>query len=796
VKCLLKDKSEIIWIGTRSGLSKLDSKKKKFNLYRNSAEGQFKISDNDVLSILADYNEDIFVGTRNEGVNRINRLTKSVRYYATANNKSPNNHIYALYKLRDRKIIAGTDAGILWLNTASDIFEPYPAVKSAKNYNIIHNKRVRTVLQDSKLNLWIGTNQGLFRFTPSANTITPFFHIPSDASSISSNDISSIFETRSGDIWIGTDNGLNRFEPTVEIFERKVYEKNSTQGLSSNVIYSINQDEHGALWIGTASGLNKYDPSKGGTFDYYTEKEGLPNNQVFCIIRDGADLWVSTNKGIAKLSTETGHVRSYNLSDGLQGFEFNPGSGSISPRGELFFGGSTGFNSFFPKSIHDNLVVPSIELTNIIIYSNLGKQEIIPEGRKEISLPYDNRTFALEFAALEFTQPNHNKYKYYMDGLENKWIDLDDRNVVSFSNIPPGEYTFIVQGSNSDEVWNEKGTSIKLVIETPFWKNKWAYLVYILTVGIFFYVYIELRTRTLRRANKVLREKELAAMEIAKQKEELAFKNKNIMDSITYAQRIQFAIMPSISKFKRLIPESFILYKPKDIVSGDFYWITEIGDKLFIAAVDCTGHGVPGAFMSIIGYDLLRNITKERGIHRPSEILDQLNKSLIDLLTKNNVAVGEVKDGMDLTLCVFHKSKGILEFSGALNPLYLIRNDKITDIKGDRYSVGLGNEHPDENFKNHIIKLQQGDRVYMFSDGYADQFGGPTGKKMKFRRFRHLMLSIHNLTFEEQYKYLDEHFDLWRGQLEQVDDLLIIGMSFDYYLEQLPQDQTEPESTL
>jgi serine phosphatase RsbU (regulator of sigma subunit) len=187
--------------------------------------------------------------------------------------------------------------------------------------------------------------------------------------------------------------------------------------------------------------------------------------------------------------------------------------------------------------------------------------------------------------------------------------------------------------------------------------------------------------------------------------------------------------MPSRAKFKQLLPESCILYMPKDIVSGDFYWITEIQDKIFIAAVDCTGHGVPGAFMSIIGYDLLRNITKERKIFKPSEILDYLNKALIELLTKNEMEDDTVKDGMDMSICVFHKTKGILEYAGAFNPLYIIRDGKIMTIKGDRFSVGLGNEHEDVPFKNHIIKVQKGDTFYLFTDGYADQFGWQTGKK-------------------------------------------------------------------
>jgi serine phosphatase RsbU (regulator of sigma subunit) len=248
------------------------------------------------------------------------------------------------------------------------------------------------------------------------------------------------------------------------------------------------------------------------------------------------------------------------------------------------------------------------------------------------------------------------------------------------------------------------------------------------------------------------------------------------MDSIEYAKRIQSALMPPDTAFKSIFPDSFILHIPKDIVSGDFYWFSKVGDRAFVAAVDCTGHGVPGAFMSIIGIELFRNITNIEGIKQPAQILATLNKDFQKIFHDKDII--SFRDGMDLAFCAFDNKKMILEYAGALNPIYIIRNSNIYEYKGDRFSIGL--DKPDENkkniFKNHVIPVQNGDSIYIFSDGYADQFGGPDGEKYKYRRFQHLLLAIHQLPMTKQHELLEKSIMRWKGDLEQVDDILVIGI--------------------
>ena len=224
-----------------------------------------------------------------------------------------------------------------------------------------------------------------------------------------------------------------------------------------------------------------------------------------------------------------------------------------------------------------------------------------------------------------------------------------------------------------------------------------------------------------------------------------------------------------------MLPDSFILFLPKDILSGDFYWLDEIDTKVLVAAADCTGHGVPGALMSIVGNNILTQAIIEHKISKPSAILDELNKGVTNTLRQKNEE-SKVKDGMDIVLLALDKQKNILEFSGANNPLYYIRNGELTEIKGNKFPIGIFIGEEQKHFTNHEVQLQKGDTVYLFTDGYADQFGGPFGKKFKYNQFKTTLLGMQHLTMEKQREKLLSTIKLWQGQNEQVDDILVIGI--------------------
>lgn len=287
------------------------------------------------------------------------------------------------------------------------------------------------------------------------------------------------------------------------------------------------------------------------------------------------------------------------------------------------------------------------------------------------------------------------------------------------------------------------------------------------------YLIVMSQTRRLIKIRRLLKEKEQALDLVEIQKIELEIKDKNITDSLTYAQRIQEALLPSETYFRQHFEGSFIFFKPKDIISGDFYWIGEKGDKVFVVAADCTGHGVPGALMSMIGMEIIERTINDDNIDSPSQILAVLNKGLEKTFSREKNIGTIIRDGMDIGLCVIDKKHRKLTFAGAFFPLYLIRDDSLIEIKGDKIIIGM---NPDGiSYKNHELDLMSNDILYIFSDGYVDQFGGSENKKFMYRRFRYLLLTIHHFPLEDQKAILDENIKTWMGRNVQIDDIMVIG---------------------
>jgi len=260
--------------------------------------------------------------------------------------------------------------------------------------------------------------------------------------------------------------------------------------------------------------------------------------------------------------------------------------------------------------------------------------------------------------------------------------------------------------------------------------------------------------------------------EIKQQHAIISEKNKHITDSINYAKRIQDAILPTDHTVKTMLPDAFVLYKPKDIVSGDFYWMTEKAGKLFFAVVDCTGHGVPGAFVSIIGYNGLYRSVNEFGLTKPSEILDKLNELVEETFGQNNET--QIKDGMDIALCSYNPKTRELEFAGANNPLYIISKGNFSEIKGDKQPIGAFDHR--KKFSNHCVTLKKEDAIYIFSDGYADQFGGAAKKKFKYNQFKAMLTGLNGMPMLEQRENLNTTITNWMGDIEQLDDICVIGV--------------------
>jgi len=292
---------------------------------------------------------------------------------------------------------------------------------------------------------------------------------------------------------------------------------------------------------------------------------------------------------------------------------------------------------------------------------------------------------------------------------------------------------------------------------------------------LLFILVLKKREQKLQKNNKILEAKvEERTTEVVKQKEQIERKNRDITRSLKYARHIQTAVVPSAEILKETLDDYFVFNRPKDIVSGDFFWTNKIDGKLLVTAADCTGHGVPGAFLSLLGVTFLNEITSKIETHAASLILEELRERVIKSLNQENENA-ERFDGMDLTMVILDFEKMKMQFAGAYNSIYLIRKGELFEYKGDKMPVGM-HAFRNKPFTNHDIEIKKGDVIYLFSDGFMDQFGGESGKKFFGKNFRALLTEINQHPMKEQRELLDEIIDAWRGVYLQVDDILVIGL--------------------
>ena len=445
------------------------------------------------------------------------------------------------------------------------------------------------------------------------------------------------------------------------------------------------------------------------------------------------------------------------------------------------------FNQIFNTLIRDVIILsndstifsgnyyqPEPDSFKLIMISLNQSKESIP------ILPPRLNDIQFHYSAPFYDDEQKNLFSYKLDGYSDSYSDWSSQNNMNYTNLHEGDYTFMVKAMNVYGRESEPA-SYSFAIKPPWYRTPWSYAGYVTAFLLTVFLAIQISLIRLKRKNERLEEiVRQRTAQISAQNVELTRQKKEITDSIHYAYRIQNAVLPSLKNIEKKIPEYFILLKPRDIVSGDFYWLSDTGMKIIIVAADCTGHGVPGAVMSMLGITFLNKIVNEDKIIAANQILEELREDVIQSL-KQTGREGEQKDGMDMALCVIDFENMIMEFAGAQNSLYFIRGNELIETKADRMPVAFYEQMSD--FKSHKIPLKQGDCFYMFSDGYADQFGGPDGKKFKYKALKELLLSIKEKTMAEQKELLDRNIQDWATgpdkngrQYDQVDDILIVGI--------------------
>jgi len=487
---LFVDQVGSLWIGTNGGgINRIDRDKKNFTLIQHNPALPDSLSNNDVRAIYEDRSGNIWIGTGN-GLNRFDRQTGSdaAPAHFTRFTHDPSNP----YSLSNNGILSIVEdqAGMLWVGTATLGLNKYdPGAGKFTHYtndpsdlNSLSQNVVRSLFLDSSGTLWVGTfNGGLNQFDSETEQFIRYQYDPDDPNSLSDNTVMSITESPIGEIWIGTLGGLNKFDENKNIFTHYIHDPKDSHSLSHNSASSVFIDQEGVLWIGTnGGGLNKFDELN-ERFIHYREVDGLPSDTIMGITEDDEGfLWISTSQGISKFNPQLETFRNYDSSDGLQGNQFNFNSLSKSHTGELHFGGVNGLNAFYPSAIQDNPNIPPIVITDFQLANKpveIGVDSVLKKSiinTKELVLSHQDRVISFEFAALNYTSPQKNRYRYKLEGFDDDWIQVDsDRRFVTYTNLDPGEYVFQVLGSNNDGVWNEDGTSIAITITPPWWETVW-----------------------------------------------------------------------------------------------------------------------------------------------------------------------------------------------------------------------------------------------------------------------------------------------------------------------------------
>jgi ligand-binding sensor domain-containing protein/serine phosphatase RsbU (regulator of sigma subunit) len=794
ISCILESRSGNLWFGTKdAGICRFFGQQ-----FTHFTEEEGLVNNN-VRSIVKDRDGNMWFGTHGGGVCRYDG-----RYFYrySAGNGLIENEILCI--LQDRK-------GFFWFGTRNGVVR-----FDGRNFTLFTiregNIAVVCLMEDKAGRIWFGTiGAGICRYE--AGSLTYF----TDREQLNEIDVLSMAEDQKGNLWFGTASGLRKFNG------KNFYK---IEGISSQRIFCIKNDHSGNIWFGTDAGLDKL---SGNKFIHYTEKQGLINNGVRSILEDQiGNLWFGTRFGISRLkpggrqrendpldesARDVNLFKNYTYEDGFLGIGCLAGAMCDGPDGNIWIGTNDRLTQMHLSGLREDTIPPTMEINEIRLFNrsinwedhaygksdgqaessgklrNISFESLSPWHRLPVnlSLRHDNNSLSFRFSGICTNQPEKIRYEYKLEGLDNEWIRTGSESEANFTTLPPSKYNLLIRARNDDGYWS-KVLDYPFEVRPPWWNTGWAYTGFFILFVSGLYSYIRWRERRLvierikleakiaestsvilQQKEEVIKQKDL----IEDQKKIVETKHRQLSDSIKYAERIQRSFLASSEMLNSSLKDHFIFFHPKDVVSGDFYWASPLmnGDFAVVCA-DCTGHGVPGAIMSLLLILSMEKTIESRT--EPADILNETRRMIISRLEKE-MREEHSRDGMDCTFMVFRPAENKVWFAGAQNPLWLVRNGELTEYKADRMPVGR-HERDSVLFTQHEIQLHNGDMLYAFSDGMPDQFGGPNDRKFGNSRLKELLISGSELPASEQLVKIKSAFFEWKGSQDQVDDVIVMGI--------------------
>jgi ligand-binding sensor domain-containing protein/serine phosphatase RsbU (regulator of sigma subunit) len=744
IKCALIDKEKNTWLGTYgNGLALQTSQAFVFYGYEKTGLSS------SVLSVAA--NDDFVWLAGENGILQIDKKTSKNTFLSTSNGL-PRDKITSIF-YKHGQLWAGTGThGIYNLTSGSFRFLPFFVADNSLGNSINH-------LTGDDENIYAATKNGIYVIT--VKTKQSFLY--STLNGLPHNVIEQLYLDSENRLLFATNtNGI------YEVNERGEVEPFLTASKYSLDFNTVTQDSKGNIWAGTyGQGVFLF---LNDSVVNLTSRDGLKSNYCYSIISDDSMyVWVGHRQGLSRIDISNLSVSVFDVDNGITG-DFNHNA-SLMVKNQLFFGTTDGLVTYNVKDDYKASNFPKSNFLHVFI----SEKEI--DFRKPIILPFSAYKLRIDFVGLNFADPEAVRYQYKLEGYDLDWSEISDLRFALYPRIEDGEYTFLLKSFGSDGLSSETPLSLYVKIKRPFWKTWWFISLMVLAVILILIAVIKYRERKQRQIQEYLEQRlDERTREVVEQKEEIEVKNRDITDSINYAQRIQTSILPPIKRLQQHFSGSFIFYQPRDIVSGDFYWFDKLKENKFvIVCADSTGHGVPGAFMSMIGTTLIKDVCMRSDINAPSEMLRQLDIELRNTLNQN-VDAEQSNDGMDGIVCEIDIRTNYLRYASAMRPMIVYKGGEQIYIKGSRSSVGGQYDKDEKDFKDEGIQLDKGDLIYMFSDGYPDQFGGTVGKKFKMVRLKNLLKDIYQKPMEEQYEYVKSTFNLWKEEFDQVDDVLFMGI--------------------
>lgn len=636
--------------------------------------------------------------------------------------------------------------------------------------------RIRVMAFDRDSSLWVGTTEGLVKIENPGKKGERILHFTTKNGFISDR-ICDVQCDEKGGVWVASEMGISYFpEPR----KNKVIHYTEHEGLPYSVVTCMKVNE-GERWFGGADkGLFRLD---GENLTLYTETDGLSSNKILGITSDWKGrLWVSTANGLNVIDESRAVISALGRQDGLKGTDFYRGSIGIDGNRILWLGNGKGLSRLDLQAWNRNQSPPTAKISAIHVsgkdaneISDLessekrNRYESIP---RLLRIPYSKNHLSFEFSAIDWEHPGQQEFSYRVIGIANEWTEWSTNNIAEFRNIAPGSYSLEIRVRNpSSQDSSLKSYSFEVL--SPWWMKWWAYFIYVLVGLLLLRLIFHLRERRHR-----LKQRELEQVvnertdELREERNKVIEKNREILDSINYAQRIQDSMLPNDDSLKTLLGSSFVIYQPKDIVAGDFYWLKKSEGLTYFAVADCTGHGVPGALVSVVCNNALNQALEELKDPSPANLLERTREIVIESFTSSGQ---DVNDGMDISLAAIKENSNALQWSGANNPLWILRNGELIELKGDKQPIGRYERAT--KFTNHEFPLEANDWLFLFSDGFQDQFGGDQLKKLKVSGWREILKNVSDMNSTEAEEFVKTRFSTWKGSEEQLDDVCLLAVN-------------------